>query len=454
MNQIVQDIREKYESGKPTAAKDLIAGAVSDKSNNAETLLALAALAAEFSDFESARMAREKLAASSPDNADHHSNYASALIQAGDFDSAEVQLEKALSIDETHPGAYFNLSMIRRVSEADDVVGKLETLLETPNITPSANYAYRLALGKFYDDLGEYDKAFIHISAAKDSAPVKYERGAHAAFFGRLKTAFTQELMNEKSGAGEPSSKPIFIVGMPRSGSSLLEKLLARDKRVTALGERLELTLVLQNLVTRMGAKEGYLELLPQMTADDFKDCGDDYVRRLSPLAGDAEHFIDKNVLNYLRAGFINLALPNAAIIHARRGAIDTCLSCYFQPFDPAIFPFSFKLDSIGHYYALYADLMDHWDAVAPNRIAHVDYESLIADTEKTLSAAFEHIGLSSMHIEDGQDEQGKIIATASAWQARQPIYETSAKRWKNYEKHLAPLFKALEQSGFDYSDS
>lgn len=450
MNDIVQNTRSAYAQGNPGEAQSVAMEAA--KTATPDELLSIGALAKEFSDFDAANAAYAQLVKLTPDNPDYRNLYAIALTQAGDFEAAAAQLSAALTTNAAHAHSYFNLSMIHRATSGDPIIAKLEDRLGAGNITPPDNYAFRLALGKFYDDAGDYDNAFIQFQNAKQSAKIPYDHAAQQTFFERLKTAFTPEALKNHAGAGDPSEAPIFIVGMPRSGSSLVEKLLARDKRIKALGERIEMTSVIEAMVSRLQGKEGYLKLLPTMTAEEFARCGADYCERLASLSNGAERFVDKNVLNYLRAGFINLILPEATIIHARRDPIDICLSCYFQTFDPAIFPFTFDLSDIGKYYALYADLMSYWDSVMPDRIAHIDYENVIADPDGSITKLIEKTKLSSPLQLVAGDSKDTMIATSSAWQARQPIYETSIKRWKNYEKHLAPLLGALKKSGFDYS--
>lgn len=450
MTDIVQKTRSTYAQGKPSEAQNIAMEAA--KTATPDELLSIAALAKEFSDFDAANAAYAQLVKLTPDNPDYRNLYAMTLTQAGAFEAATTQLNEALTANAAHAHSYFHLSMIHRATTGDPIIARLEDHLRGDNIPPPDNYAYRLALGKFYDDTGDYDNAFIQIQKAKQSAKIPYDHSAQQAFFERLKTAFTPDAMESHAGVGNQSEAPIFVVGLPRSGSSLIEKLLARDKRITALGERIEMTSVIEVLVSRHRSKEGYLKLLPNMTADEFAECGADYCDRLASLSNGAERFIDKNLFNFLRAGFINLTLPKATIIHARRDPIDTCLSCYFQTLDPAIFPFTFDLSDMGKYYALYADLMAYWDSVMPDRVIHIDYEDVVADPDGSITKLIEETKLSCpLQLDDG-DTKESMIATSSAWQARQPIYGTSVKHWKNYEKHLSPLLEALENSGFDYS--
>ena len=450
MNDIVQKVRTKYEQGNPGDAQCAAIDAAQDATS--DELLLLGALAKQYSDYEAANAAYAKLVEETPENPDYRNHYAMTLTQSGQFDAAEKQLNAALSLNDAHAHSYFNLSMIRRATADDALIANLEDHLRVVDISPADNYAYRLALGKFYDDVGDYDNAFAQFDAAKKSAAINYDHNSQQAFFERLKSAYTPEYIKENSGGGDPSEAPIFIVGMPRSGSSLVEKMLAQDTRIKALGERIEMTSVVEALVSRLGREQGYLDQLPSMSLEEFKRCGADYCGRLTSLSMDAERFTDKNVLNFLRAGFINLILPNATIIHAQRNPIDICLSCYFQTFDPAIFPFTFDLSDLGKYFALYADLMSHWDSVIPQRIFNIDYEKIIVDAEGSITTLIEKTNLSLPPQLESGDAQKAMIATSSAWQARQPIYETSVERWKNYEKHLSPLFEALDTSGFHYA--
>ena len=418
------------------------------------TIAEIAALAFQFLDHETAKKASDALIARAPENLNYRNQYASILSRTGEFERAEEQLRQALAIDDKHANTYFNLSLIHKADAGDPMIARLEEFLRDPALSQADQYACRLALGKFYDDISEFDKAFACYDTAMRSPEIAYDHAEQIAFFEKIKSTFSRALFESNEGSGEASRAPVFFVGMPRSGSSLLETLLDRHPRIAALGERIELS-ILAEAIARSTPKNNYLDSVPLLEADALKAYGADYCRRLSPLARGAERFIDKNLLNFQRAGLIHAILPQSTIIHTRRDPVDTCLSCYFQTLDPAVFPFTFDLSNIGQYYGLYADMMSHWAETIPDRIVDANYESLIEDPESAVNSLVENTGLSPADAVDTKTaSDNTIIATASAWQARQPIYDSSVRRWKSYEKHLGPLFEALEGAGVTLSDA
>lgn len=451
---LIRNIRDAYERGERDDARRLCNSAINGDANMREGVAEIAALAIGFLDYDTAKDAYAHLLELTPDNLDDRNLFATTLIQAGEFDEAEAQLRQALKMNNAHSRSYFNLSRIHTANTSDPLIDALEKRLADPTIPLSDQYACRLALAKFYDDIGDYDKAFEQYSTANRSPQIKYDHNAQVSFFERLKGAFSSSLFAENKSAGDPSSSPVFLIGMPRSGSSLLETMLSRDPRIAAVGERIEMTSVIEDLVQRKKARNGYLDILPTLSHGEFYWSGAQYCERVKPLARGADHLIDKNLLNFLRTGFIHLILPNATIIHLKRNPVDTCLSCFFQPLDPAIFPFTFDLAHIGQYYGIYADLMAYWEEVLPGRVVQATYEDLIADPEPTISTLYTAIGLLSEKALPQESNQNSIIATASAWQARQPLYDSFVGRWKHYKKHLGPLFEALEEASITYGET
>ncbi len=441
-NPILENARQAYLAGDRADARTLCHAMLEDgrKETGAPGAdAAIAALAIEFLDYEMADGVYARMVEREPESLDHRNHYATTLTQAGEFDRAEAQLRQALAINNGHGPSLFNLSLIHKARPNDALIAELEDLLRTPDLPRSDQYAYRLSLGKFYDDIGEFDEAFRHYDDAMRSARISYDHEAQKARFDKIKKTFAKAVFEDNSGTGHSSAAPIFLVGMPRSGSSLLETLLGADARIAAIGERNEISHVVENMAR--GTIESH--------TDEYRPHGADYCKRVEPLVQGAERFIDKNLLNFERAGLIRLMLPNATIIHTFRDPVDTCLSCYFQTLDPSIFPFTFDLAHIGQYHNLYTDLMSHWSEALPGYIVDAGYEDLVSDPDGVTRTLTEKTGLAPMKSENQDDKT--VIATASAWQARQPVYETSVKRWKNYEKHLSPLFATLEQSGFQH---
>jgi hypothetical protein len=244
--------------------------------------------------------------------------------------------------------------------------------------------------------------------------------------------------MLDKRGLGDPSSVPVFIVGMPRSGTTLIEQILASHPRVFGAGELMNLT----RTVATLSRRAPFLGAILAMGAPELRELGAHYVTEVRQLAPEADRIIDKMPANFRLVGLIHLALPNARIIHARRDPLDTCFSCFSQLFSGDQ-PFSYDLAELGRYYSAYEMLMQHWRRVLPRGVMlEVNYEDVIGDLEGEARRIVSHCGLEwddaclSFH----QTER----PVRSTFQVRQPIYRNSVGRWRLYERHLGPLIGAL----------
>ena len=441
---ILKTAQAHYQKGEREEARQVIIEGSATAELTPEEFLKRATLAQHYLDHDTACDLNELLVTRLPDNLEYRNLWATALTQKGEFETARKQLDEAIARDSSYALSYFNLSLIHHATPGDPLIQTVDDMLCAGVDHKNNEYLLRLTLAKWLDDTGDFDNAFAQIHSAKQSAPVQYDHNAYAAFFDRIKTIFSKDFCEARTGQGDPSPAPIFILGMPRSGSSLLETLLGSHDGVAPLGERVELSHVTQHISQDHQSPTGYLDAISQLTKDDFQKYGRDYCDSVSALAPGAQHFVDKNLLNFQRAALIDFILPKSQIVHLRRDPLDLCLSSYFQTLNPAIFPFIFDLENLGRYYLLYDDLMAHWHSVLPDRIIEMDYESLVSDPDSALAPLRERAGLQS--AKDKNAELENVVATASTRQARQPIHETSALRWKNYARHLQPLIAILEQ--------
>ncbi len=369
-------------------------------------------------------------------------NLGSALKQLGAFDDARNCFEQAIAIEKTFAPAYYTLSSIKRFQAGDSQIGEFEELKKK-----TAGYStYKLlacfSLGKIYDDIGEWDRAFENYTEGNALRCASYDHRFTLAFFEKVKKTFTCDMLAKCANMGNPARTPIFIIGMPRSGSSLIEEILSRSEGVYGLGEPSDIAELFYK------STEKNLNVLSDPAA--LYRIGNVYLTAMAKIAPNAERHVDKNLLNHSMVGFIRLILPESSLIHTKRNPIDTCLSCYFQNFTYG-HEYSFNLVNLAKLYAAYTDLMRHWDKVFGNEIFTASYERVISNRDEEIAKLYAHVGLIPPDKETISQPADRAIPTASAWQARQPIYKSSVKRWKNYEKHLGPLFKALEESGFDY---
>ncbi|HSY30182.1 MAG TPA: tetratricopeptide repeat protein, partial [Burkholderiaceae bacterium] len=274
------------------------------------------------------------------------------------------------------------------------------------------------------------------------------------AMLERLMAVFSKEFFTTHratpSSSGDAGKTSIFIVGMPRSGTSLLEQILATYPGIFGAGELTDIGEVVTAAMPG-GAAGQFPGAVPGLSAEDFKRMGEDYVKRVRQRAPDATRITDKLPANFLYLGMIHLMLPNARIIHAMRDPMDSCFSCYSRLFDTNKLPFAYDLESLGRYYDRYSKLMRHWHAVLPaGTILDVRYEDMVADTEGHARRLLVYLGLPWDDRCLAFHQNKRQVATASAAQVRKPIYKTSVARWEHFRTHLAPLLDLVK----DYRDA
>jgi hypothetical protein len=267
---------------------------------------------------------------------------------------------------------------------------------------------------------------------------VRYDEAAELSSFAAIAKRFTPEAMQALQGSGDPSELPVFVVGMPRSGSTLVEQILAAHPKVLGAGELGDFG------VAAAGGYAHSSRTAFALTAEGVRGIGARYAQKLRTLAPQAERIADKQPANFMFVGLIHLALPRARIVHVRRDPRDTCLSCYAQALTSAI-PYSGDLGELGRYYRAYEKLMAHWRAVLPpGAMLEIDYEDIVGDFATQARRLVEFCGLEwderclDFHTVE------RPVFTASAYQVRRPLYAGSIGRWRHYQEWLGPLFEAL----------
>jgi hypothetical protein len=268
-----------------------------------------------------------------------------------------------------------------------------------------------------------------------------------------LRETYTRERIEACRGGGHEATTPVFIVGMPRSGSTLIEQVLASHPDVYGAGEYGAFTEALDEYVAFNGKGRAREAVLERLSTVDFTELGAGYQRRIAQLGGierGYQRIVDKSLPNFMHLGLIHLALPNARFIHARRSAVDTCLSC-FSKWLPSM-PFTFDLGELGRYYAAYDRLIDHWRAVLPPGVLlDVHYEDMVEDLPREARRILDHCGLTWDPACLSFDRNERAVATASALQVRQPIHTRSLRRWRPAAAQLAPLLDGLGIESKDY---
>lgn len=381
-----------------------------------------------------------------PDYADAHRNLGVILEEIGRLSEAAACFETAVRLDPRSPAGYYALFQSRKAIAGEPHLAALRDLADDIRAMPDDDAVLvHFTLGKALADIGEPDKGFEHLlqGNALQRGTIGYDEPAVTAFFDKVRAVFTPAQFASKGGGGDPSRTPIFIVGMPRSGSTLIEQVLASHPQVFAGGERRDFHAAMRAIgLERPGF--AYPEAVAQLGHDDIRRLGAAYVARLAAVAPGADRITDKAPANFATVGLIHLALPNARIVHACRDPVDTCLSCFSTLFDTDQ-PFTFDLAELGRYYRGYARLMAHWHSVLPAGVLlDVQYEDVVADLETQARRVVAHCGLPWDPACLDFHSTSRTVRTASVTQVRQPIYATSVRRWRPSGDVLRPLLEAL----------
>ncbi len=373
-----------------------------------------------------------KILALDPGNAMAHDLLGNLLSEFGRFDEARECFRRAIEIAPLLAGSYYELVRCRPVTSADDgLLERMEAALATPGLEAAQRLRIHLAIGKAAEDLGDYALAMQHFDAAdtvrRDSAP--FDSAAFSTEIGRLMARFTPELIARASELGIGDVTPVMIIGMPRSGTTLVEQIVSMHPEVGAAGEL--------NFWNERGAAGNQTPFLAKTAAD--------YLRVLRATAPKAARVTDKMPFNFLWAGLIHLAFPRAVIIHCRRAAVDTALSIHQTHFHPAL-AFPTGGAELVAYFRSYQRLMDHWRSVLPaDRFIEVDYEDLTRTPEPVIRRIVAACGLTWHDACLHPECNPRAVKTPSKWQTRQPIYRTSVARWRRYEPWLGPLHALAE---------
>ncbi len=420
-------------------------------SKDAATLDTLGVIYNQLGDYVMAVQAFRKAIEFSPQHAPFRFNMATLLVASGDIDAAEAELETCLALDPCCWRAHLTLAQLRRQTPTTHHVKRLESLLSQSGGANdvSAQICLNMALAKEYEDLSEYPKSFDHLLRGKSAASTGhgYSIERDEALFAALTAAFPGP---RAITSGHPSDEPIFIIGMPRSGTTLVERIVSSHSDVHSAGELLNFAMSVKQVSGNQSATLADADTIERARNPDWYRLGEIYLSSARPTSSNKRRFIDKLPHNFLYAGFIAQALPNAKIICLRRNPMDTCLSNFRQLFalNSPFFDYSFDLLDTGRYFILFDRLMAHWRRVLPGRILEVDYETLVDSQEASSRQLIDFCGLSwddaCLRFEDNPVP----VATASAVQVRAPIYRSAVHRWKRYGSKLESLHELLTAAG------
>jgi len=437
-----------HRSNHPAAALEQLDLLLRDDAANPGCLNLKAAVLCRVGEYEPAIGIYAALTREYPQQAQLWLSYGHALKTAGHSERAIEAYCRAIAADADFGDAYWSLANLKTFRFSDEEIGVMQRALARPDLAAEHRLHFEFALGKALEDRESYADSFAHYARgnALRLTQVPYNADETTRRFAHARQLYTREFFQARAGAGASAADPIFIVGLPRSGSTLLEQILASHSQVEGTMELPEI-ISLTRALRRAGASGrpgAYHDALAQLSHDELRELGEQYLARtrLQRKLG-RPFFIDKMPNNFAHLGLIHLALPNARIIDARRHPLACCFSNFKQHFARGQ-SFSYSLEDIGRYYRDYAELMAHFNAVLPGRVHRVIHEDLIDDTEREVRRLLDYCGL---QFEQGClrfFENDRPVRTASSEQVRQPITRAGVDQWRHYEPWLGPLEAAL----------
>jgi tetratricopeptide (TPR) repeat protein len=370
-----------------------------------------------------------------------------ALKTQGNKEQAIDSYRRAIKKYPAHGEAYYSLANLKLFSFTDKEIEAMESQEHNPGISYMARIYLDFALGKAYEDRGDYNKAFSYYESGNSfkRSQSRYKSEDITAEFHAQMDVFSESFVEANRGSGTKAADPIFIVGLPRSGSTLLEQILASHSQVDGTMELPNILSLAQKLRRGevLSGTSHYPSVLKTMDSDTLEGFGETYINDTRVHRGKAPFFIDKMPNNFRHIGLISLILPNAKIIDARRHPMGCCFSAFKQLFHEGQ-EFSYGLDEVGTYYKDYVELMDHWDKVLPGKVLRVQYEDVVADLDTQVRRILDYCGLDFEDSCISFHETERSVRTPSSEQVRQPIYQSGVDQWKNFEANLEPLKKAL----------
>ena len=363
---------------------------------------------------------------------------------------SEESIEAYRQCIKKHPAygeAYWSLANLKTFEFDSEEVEVMQAMVEREHIPDEPKVNFFLSIGKHFENEKDFDKAFEHYRLGNElrRAHEIYDPVQTQVVHDRIIEVFNSEFLQERESWGDPDASPILVVGLPRSGSTLIEQILASHSMVEGTMELPDLARIISSLSKR--EKKGrieYPEAMLKLDEDSIRDLGRSYIESTSRFRSDKVYFIDKMPNNFPSIGFLHLILPNAKVINARRHPLDSCMGSYKQLFYKGQ-SWSYDQFEIGQYYLQYQRIMDHWHDVLPGKVLDVHYEDMVADQENQTRRLLEHLGLPWEDQVLRFYETERAVNTASSEQVRQPIYTKALNHWRNYESQLEELIEILE---------
>jgi Flp pilus assembly protein TadD len=408
-----------------------------------ETLKILFKCAFQLGRAGEARAHLQKALALHPNDPELTLDLAQTWDMSGEPGKAAALYRKLIASGAALAAAYDGLARCETYSTEPPAYAEMTALLARPKLSASHRRRLHGALGKIDQDLGRTAQAFAHFAALRSPQAADDSVRNFAAYVARAKQLFGKAFFAERSAYANPSDRPVFIVGMPRSGTTLVDRIVSSHPQAHSTNELAFFHLAVDSLFPKDRGGEGFADAVSAWPQHAAAELAHDYLALLKAHSPDARRVVDKMPHNFERLWLPALLFPNASFIHVRRNAAATCVSCYTQPLG-AFHAYADDLGALGRYYLLYEELMAHWRAVLPIRLFEIDYEALVADPQGEARRLVDHLGLAWDDACLRFNETKRMVTTPSRRQVEEPIHARALDAWRRYERHLAPLFDAL----------
>lgn len=401
----------------------------------------------QLGEYEAAKAFFARANTTAPKQPQYMMNLANNLVFLGEIDTAEAIFRDVIALQPNSPQAHWGLaSAVKAVDERH--IGQMQTLLKANEHNPRALGFLNYAMGKEYEDLGNWPAAFdaFTAGAAARRSTVEFDEAAEIDLFAALKTLFTPQWLASRA-PGHPDDSPIFVLGQPRTGTTLIERIISSHSMVHSAGELQQFGLALRRLTANTNPRRFSVELFTAAADLDPHRLGQTYLDTAARMRGTKARFVDKLPVNYLNLPLILAALPNARVVHLVRDPMDACFASFKQLFADA-YLHSYDQQEMARHHARYRDLMAHFHEAFPGRIIDVSYEDTARDIEPSARSLIEQLGLPWEDACLNFYESREGVATASAVQVREPAHTRSIGRWRRYEQELEPMRTALLDAG------
>ena len=441
LKQILEAAMEHQLAGRFAEAEDLYQGILDESPEQPDAIHLLGLVRMEQERDDEAVVLMERALKLFPKAAHFHHNIAGLYRHMGRLVEAEARFRQAIELKADYGEVYQGLAEMVKFKPGDPLMGKIAEQLKRTDLTDQLRVYFHFAAGKILDDVNRYGDAFKHMAQGNCLSNRLFDSTDFRKLVKDIIYSYSYAANHRLSGSGDKSEVPTFIIGMPRSGTTLVEQILASHSTVFGAGELNDMKTIAERARQASQFKVQYPNCTPGLQKHQYSKLGNEYLDRIKAIADDASvtRIIDKHPLNFQFIRLIYHMFPNARVIHTVRNPLDTCLSCFFRNFTKGQ-DYSFDLKSLAFFYNDYRRLMEHWETMFPGRIYTVKYEDVVENQEQETRKLLDFMGL---EFEDQCLEFHKTdrkVSTASFLQVRKPIYKTSQKRWVNYAKELSEL--------------